>query len=267
MEIIDTHAHLDRFHERGELNDVLARADAVGVKRIINIGTDTSDWTLYQQLGQQYPGKLYRTAGLHPCHVDQGWEGQLAQLEPALDPDGALVGLGECGLDYFRLSKANREAEVANQQQAFREQIRIALRHDLPLIIHSRSAFEDTLRLLQEEKFPFERTVFHCFAEGPEEITELNRRGGRASFTAIPTFPKSDRVRAALKAQPLDLLMIETDCPYLAPQIVRGQTNEPAFLAHTALWIADAFGLSVEELAARTTAAAEAFFQLVRRAD
>lgn len=260
--LIDTHAHLDGFQQRGELTSVLQRADEAGVSRIIAIGTDPGDWEINRNLAETYSGSVFRSAGLHPCHVDATWEAALSALPGFLEKNAHLVALGEAGLDYFRLSKENRETLVAWQHQAFREQIRLARSFDLPLIVHSRSAFEDTIRLLREEKFPMERAVFHCFAEGPEEVAELNRLGGRASFTAIATFPKADAVRAALRKQPLDLLMIETDCPYLAPQAVRGQTNEPAYVRLTAQWMAGFLGMPEEELEERTTANAKAFFSL-----
>lgn len=260
--IIDTHAHLDGFYKKNELDAVLRRASANGVEKILAIGTDTDDWPINHDLAAQFPGLIYQTIGLHPCHVGEDWETRLGQMHSSLHRRDGLVAIGEAGLDYFRLPKENKDEVISWQKEAFRQQILIAKDFNLPLVVHSRAAFGDTLKILQTEKFPADHTVFHCFAEGPGSVRELNAWGARASFTGIPTFPKADDVKAALKAQPIELLMIETDCPYLAPQAVRGQKNEPAFLQLTAQWMANFLGIAIDDFNSLTTSNAVEFFSL-----
>ena len=156
--------------------------------------------------------------------------------------------------DYFRLPKDGQEAAELKklQESAFRQQLTLAYQFDCPVIVHSRAAFADTVRMIDESGVDWKQSIFHCFSEGPDEVRELNRRGGRASFTGILTYPSAGAIRAAAEAQGLDRLMLETDCPYLAPQAVRGQINEPAHLAHIAEYAAKLFNVPVEELARRS---------------
>ena len=174
------------------------------------------------------------------------------------------VALGEIGLDRFHLPKepAPAAAAFARQEAAFRAQLALARELACPIVIHSRDAFADCLRVIDESGVDWRRVVFHCFTHGPDEFRTLRERGGRASFTGIITYKNAAPVRAALIAQGLDVLMLETDAPYLAPIPHRGQPNEPAFLAHTAHEAARLLNLPLDELAARTTAHAREFFGL-----
>jgi TatD DNase family protein len=178
------------------------------------------------------------------------------------------IALGEIGLDRFHLPKDSTLAAVvfARQEAAFRAQLDLARDLACPIVIHSRNAFPDCLRVLDEyaraSALDLARVVFHCFSDGPDEVRALNQRGSRASFTGIITYKNADPVRAALLAQGPDRLMLETDAPYLAPIPHRGQPNEPAYLAHTAQAAAQLLNLPLEQLAARTTANAREFFSL-----
>jgi TatD DNase family protein len=167
------------------------------------------------------------------------------------------VALGECGLDRFHLPREAEEAArvFAWQEAAFAAQLDIARRLGCPVVVHSRGAFRECVAAVDASGVDWARVVFHCFTEGAAEIAELSRRGGRGSFTGILTYKSAADVRAAARAQGLAGLMLETDAPYLTPVPLRGQPNEPAFLHHTAAYAAaEVFGVSLEELAAVTSA-------------
>ena len=173
------------------------------------------------------------------------------------------VALGECGLDRFHLPKddAARAGKIfARQRAAFAAQLLIAKRLGCPLVVHSRGAFAECVEMIDASGVRWERVVFHCFTEGEAEMAELTRRGGRGSFTGVATYKNAETVRAALVAQGIERLMLETDAPYLTPVPHRGKANEPAFLRFTAEAAAQALGVSQAELSARTTENARTFF-------
>ncbi len=264
MELIDSHTHLESFDKRGETDAVLARAREAGVTRLITIGTSTEDWARYRGLAAKHVGTVFYTAGLHPCSVDERWSEEIAQLGAFWHGDGARpVALGECGLDRFHLPKddaARAEKIFAWQRAAFEAQLRIAERLGCPLVVHSRGAFAECVEMIDASGVRWDRVVFHCFTEGAAEMAELTRRGGRGSFTGVVTYKNADTVRAAMVAQGIGRLMLETDAPYLTPVPHRGKANEPAYLRFTAEAAALALGVSAEEIAARSTANARAFF-------
>ncbi len=265
--LIDTHAHLDRFHRKGELPAVLARARAAGVVQIVTIGTEPEDWACYRELVPTLDGRVAYTAGLHPCSVDENWEAAVAALPRYFDAAGGAVavGLGECGLDRFHLPKndtAAAERIFAWQLAAFRVQLQLAKQLRGPLVVHSRGAFAETVAEIDASGLDWARVVFHCFSEGEAEMRVLAGRGGRGSFTGIITYKSAESVRAALRAQGLPRLMVETDSPYLTPEPHRGKPNEPAHVALTAARAAQELGVPLAELAATTTANAREFFGL-----
>lgn len=264
FELIDSHTHLESFDKRGETEAVLARAREAGVTRMITIGTSSEDWTRYRGLAEKHAGAVYYTVGLHPCSVDERWSEEVAQIEAFWSGDGARpVALGECGLDRFHLPKddaARAEPIFAWQRAAFAAQLLIATRLGCPLVVHSRGAFAECVEMIDASGVKWDRVVFHCFTEGAAEMAELTRRGGRGSFTGVVTYKNADTVRAALVAQGIERLMLETDAPYLTPVPHRGKANEPAYLRHTAEAAAAALGVSVEKLAIRSTANARDFF-------
>lgn len=260
--LIDSHCHLERAELDGELEAMLERAEASQVKKMISVGTELSDWSLYQELAKKYPGGIHYTVGLHPCHVNAGWESQVAGLQAFFESDCLPVALGEIGLDYFRLPKDVDAANaiIANQEAAFRAQLDLAAKLDCPVVVHSRGAFHACMRLIDERGVDWQRVVFHCFVEGAEEMRVLSERGGRGSFTGIVTYKNADEVRAAVLEQGLDRLMIETDAPYLAPVPHRGKPNEPAYLSHVADACAELLNMDSSELRARVAVNTEAFY-------
>ena len=299
MGLIDTHTHLESFARRGELTPTLARARAAGLEALITIGTDADDWGLYRDLAAAHPGFVHYTAGIHPCSVDEHWEERFAQLEGfwngmrlgrAATPLAAAsefaagetisaerrgaesapclprpVALGEIGLDRFHLPKddaAAAERVFATQQAAFRAGLALAKRLGCPVVVHSRGAFRECVEMIDASGVEWAKVVFHCFTEGAAEIAELNQRGGVGSFTGILTYKTAENIRAAARAQGLDRFMLETDAPYLTPMPHRGKPNEPAYVRHTAEFAAGVFGVSFEELTARSAANAKRFFGL-----
>jgi TatD DNase family protein len=265
--LVDTHTHLETFEQRGQLKEVFARAAAAGVSRMITIGTASDDWGGYRALAARHAAQVAYTAGLHPCSVGERWPDELAQLEDYWSGRAGPmpVALGECGLDRFHLPKddeARADQVFGWQQAAFAAQLVLAARLRCPLVVHSRGAFAECVAMIDASGVPWSGVVFHCFTEGPAEVAELVTRGGFASFTGIITYKTAEPVRAALRAQGLDRLMLETDAPYLAPVPQRGQENEPAYLRHTAEHAAQLLGVDLAALAAQTSSLAMRFFGL-----
>ncbi len=267
MGLIDSHTHLDSFIRRGALAATLAGARAADVDALVTVGTASDDWSLYRDTAAAHPGVVHYTAGLHPCSVDETWEQELAQL-PAFWRDGVgprPAALGECGLDRFHLPKKEPErAEqlMAWQKAAFAAQLSLAREVGAPVVVHSRGAFTECVELIDASGLDWARVVFHCFAEGPAEMTVLRERGGLGSFTGILTYKNAEAVREAAHVQGLEHLMLETDAPYLTPVPHRGKPNEPAYVRHTADFAAELFGVSYARLAEVTTANARRFYGL-----
>ncbi|MCY3637420.1 MAG: TatD family hydrolase [bacterium] len=214
MRWIDNHCHLDL----DTLVEVVAQATAAGVERMIDIGTDlaTSIAAISKAAASD---RVWATVGVHPHEARHG----IAGIEDLLGSD-RVVAVGECGLDYHY-----NHSPTPDQQAAFAFQIDMAHRHRMPLVIHTREAWDDTFAILDEGGVP-DRTVFHCFTGGAEEARAALDRGAYLSFSGIVTFPSADDVRAAAELCPLNRLLVETDSPYLAPVPRRGKPNAPANL-------------------------------------
>lgn len=262
MSLLDSHCHLDRFFRDGALSDLLARARAAGVTRYVAIGTEPEDWATNRELAASHPETIAYTVGLHPNEVREDWEKNVELLNECFACEHGPVAVGEIGLDYFRLPKDQAKAgpQKALQQAAFAHQLELAKEVKLPVVIHCRASFDDCLPMIEESGVDWSQVVFHCFSEGPDEIRRLRERGGRASFTGIITYGSAGNVREAALAQGLDLLMLETDCPYLSPEPHRGKPNEPANLLHTATFCAELFETDLDTLASLTTRNAESFY-------
>ena len=263
--LIDTHTHLDGFAQRGVLAETLARAREAGVTEMISIGTASDDWALIRDLAVAHPGVVHYSVGLHPCCVRENWADEVAQIEAFWRGAKTPVAFGECGLDRFHLPKddaVKAEQVFAWQRDAFAVQLAMAKRLGCPLVVHSRGAFAESVALIDASGVDWRKVVYHCFSEGPAEMSILMERGAYGSFTGVLTYKNAENVRAAAKAQGLARLMLETDAPYLTPVPHRGKTNEPAFMRHTADYAAQFFGVSVAELAEVTTKTAKAFFGL-----
>ncbi len=251
ISLIDTHAHVDLpvFNEDREA--MLTRARAAGVHAIVAIGHNPERWRTTAELCARHPF-LVRTAGLHPndaadwtAELHQRLEGQLASGEP--------VAVGETGLDFYRDA-----APEALQRDAFAAQIALARRHDLPIVIHQRSAEQDVLSMLRQHG-PV-RGVMHCFSGDETFAMSCLELGLLLGVGGVATYPKSETVREALAATPLESVILETDAPYLAPQRWRGRRNEPSYVVSAAETLATIHGVSIDEVAERTTANAVRLF-------
>lgn len=246
--LVDSHCHLDYFTE-AEIEDILARARAAGVGRMVTIGTRYAQAATVKALTERFPDVL-GTVGIHPHNAGEG-ELPTAEQIAALADHPKIIGIGETGLDYF-YDKAPREAQHEN----FRRHIRACQMTGLPLAIHARQADEDIVSILEEETarggaFPF---LLHCFSSGRPLAERAVEMGGYLSFSGILTFPKSPEIREVARDMPADRLLVETDAPYLAPVPLRGKRCEPAYVAHTAKVLAEVRGMSQAEVEALTTA-------------
>ena len=262
--LVDTHTHLERFHRNGVLSNILETAAAVGVDRMVAVGTDLNDWDLYAEMAEEHSGRIDYTVGIHPCSVESDWEDAAKQIEAYWARINRPVALGEIGLDRFHLPKDTDVAKgiFEQQQAAFACQLQLAKGLDVPVVIHSRGAFDECVEMIDASGMDWNRVIFHCFSEGPGEMKQLLARGGYGSFTGVITFKNAESVREAAKLQGLDRLMIETDAPYLSPMPYRGKPNEPAYLRYTADFCADLFGVDGDTFAAKTTENAHAFYGL-----
>lgn len=262
--LIDSHCHLDDFERSGELEQVLARAGEAGVEQMITVGTSMADWGMYAKMAARHPGVIHWTAGLHPTELDEGWRDHVATLASWFATDPCPVAVGEVGLDYFHLPKDPAKAAplVARQHAAFAAQLEIALQLGCPVVVHSRNSFKDVVEMIDRSGVDWKKVVFHCFSEGPEQVRLLNERGGRASFTGTVTYKNALGVLQAALAQGPDMLMIESDCPWLAPEPHRGTRNEPARIVLTARKIADELGMPYEKLCSAASGNTKAFFDI-----
>ena len=254
--LIDSHCHLN-YPELADTPGVIARAKEVGVGMFQTISTKRSDFAQVKRLAETYP-EIYCSIGIHPHeaepHEDISEEELLAEANHP-----RVIGIGETGLDYY-YEHSPRDA----QQRLFRIHINVARKLDLPVIVHSRDADEDTVAILQEcyQEAPF-RILIHCFSSSKYLSDKSIELGGYISASGIITFKKSQALRDAFAAAPLSNILVETDSPYLAPEPHRGKPCEPAFTAHTAKKLAEIKGLSLNEIATATT---DNFFRLFLKA-
>jgi TatD DNase family protein len=245
--VIDTHAHLDALREPSE---VLARARAAGVDRVVTIGTGIESCRAALAL-TAHEG-VFAALGIDPHQAGTGEEARVDELRELLDHP-KTVAVGEAGLDYHY--GADRKDE---QRRLFQAQLALAAELELAIVVHTRAASADTEAILRGHDGT---VVMHCFSE-PSLLPAGLERSWYFSFAGNVTYPKADELRAAAAAVPADRLLAETDSPYLAPQALRGRTNEPAHVVHTVAALAAARGDDAGELAARLDANAAAAFRL-----
>jgi TatD DNase family protein len=272
----DTHAHLDYPEYEKDFAEVLARAQAAGIAKIIAIGTDLASSRRALALAEQH-APIYAAVGWHPGNAHEAPADIRPELrELARHPKA--VAIGEIGLDYYRLPSRGGDAPVAGEPEAtarrrheadelykqkqaeiFRQQLEVAVETGLNCVIHQRSSFDDLFAQIQ----PFAtrtRGVFHCFGESGERLQQILGLGWLVSYTGIVTFKNGQNIRDAVAATPLGQFMLETDCPYLAPVPHRGQRGEPAFVKEIAETVAQVKLCSLDELSAATCRTAHEFF-------
>jgi TatD DNase family protein len=254
--LIDSHCHLDSPEFKSDLDAVLARARAAGVGLMVTISTRVRQFNELRDLVEAHDN-VFCSVGTHPHNAAEEPDIMAEELvDLARHPK--VVAIGEAGLDYH-YDNSPRDM----QKKSFRTHIAAARETGLPLVIHARDADSDIARMLEEETrkgaFPF---VLHCFTGGPDLARRGLALGGYISFSGVITFKNAETLREIALAVPSDRLLVETDAPYLAPEPMRGKTNEPGFVAHTAARLAALRGVREAEMARMTT---ENFFRLFKK--
>jgi len=253
LSLIDTHAHLDNDQFKTDLDQVLKNADEAGIKQILTIGCDLKSSAESIVLAGRYSG-IHAAVGIHPHDAQEATAEGLALLE-SLMAAPKVVAVGEIGLDYYRNHSPHDQ-----QLDAFRMQIRLAKTFNKPIIVHDRDAHDDVLQILQEEQAEQVGGVLHCFSGDLEMARACIDLGLYLSFTGNITYPKNEGLREVVAGIPIGRVLIETDCPYLAPLPYRGKRNEPAYVKLTAEKIAQIKGLSLEDVARITNRNAHDLF-------
>lgn len=261
MIFVDSHCHIDGEAFDADRDEIVRRAKDAGLKAMLVVGTGNphaGEIAKAVRVAEQYEN-VFASVGVHPHDArlyDDEAENHLIDLVTSSEK---VIAWGEIGLDfYYDHSPRDVQAEV------FRRQIRAARKLDLPVIIHSRDANDETVEILREECSDenFRGGIMHCFGGTAAMAENLMEIGFLISFAGNVTFKKADQLREAARAVPLEKLLIETDCPFLTPVPFRGKRNEPSFVVHTAKFLADFYRIEPEKLASQTTANFMNFFKL-----
>lgn len=267
--LTDSHCHLasHRF-DPAEVDDLVARAQAAGVSRLVTLVTGLDDLEANLAIAARHPA-VHACIGIHPCHVHEAPDDAIAQLA-RVTGDPRVCAIGETGLDYYHPAPDgwDEEASRARQRDFLREHFELAAAAGLPVVIHTRdrsghASFEDAFAIYQDFRGRA-RAVFHCFVGPMANARRVLDAGGLVSFGGVVTFKNAADVLATAVACPAGSFLLETDSPYLAPVPHRGQRNEPAFARHVADHLAAARGETLEAFAAHTNAAADGFFRFRR---
>lgn len=253
--LIDTHTHLFSEEFREDIALVIERAEKVGVKKYILPAIDSTSYNEMMQLAKQYPAKCYPTIGLHPTSVKENYEEELSFVRERLRAE-AFVAIGEIGIDcYWSLDF------IEQQRYVFREQLKLAVEHNLPVIIHSRNSFEEIFAIVEEFKGRV-KGVFHSFSGTIDDYFVIKDLGGfKIGIGGVLTF-KNSSLSELVRQVPIADIVLETDSPYLTPVPYRGKRNESAYLTLVAQRLAEVKGLNLSEVTDKTTANALSVFQL-----
>ncbi|OGX18871.1 MAG: hypothetical protein A3K83_07325 [Omnitrophica WOR_2 bacterium RBG_13_44_8b] len=251
--LIDTHCHLDFPEFDKDRDETIQRANDAGIGCMINIGSSLEGSKKSLELAKQYDC-IYTSAGIHPHEADR-FDKQQEQALKGLLGQSKVVAVGEIGLDYFK-----NYSQPQNQKILFQSLVNLAGEFNLPLVIHTRQAEDDTLKVLKESGV--EKAVVHCFSGDVAFLNKCLDLGFFISFTCNITYKKADNLRRLVSLVPLERLLLETDAPFLPPQDLRGKRNEPASVLVLAQEIARIKQISPEEVAGKTTGNARAFFNL-----
>lgn len=261
MKLIDSHCHIDGEKFDEDRDEVIQNALDAGVAAMLNVGTGRANDDSFEktvQLAEKY-NCVYGSVGIHPHDASEYSEEVEKRLINLTKSSDKMIAWGEIGLDYFY-----NHSPKDVQKKVFRRQINVAKELDLPIIIHSRDANDETVGILTEEcsHETFRGGIMHCFGGTAEMAKNLIGIGFLISFAGNVTFKKADNLREAAKVVPLEKLLVETDCPYLTPVPFRGKRNEPARVVETARFLADFYEIEFEKLAEQTTKNFEGFFNL-----
>ncbi|BBD08802.1 hydrolase, TatD family [Desulfovibrio ferrophilus] len=253
---VETHAHLDMEPFAEDLDAVLDRAEACGVARIGQVFLGPEAYEKGRGLFESRPGVFF-LLGVHP-HDAKGWTDEtLSAMRAAFASDSRLKAVGEAGLDYY-YDYSPRDV----QRRVFAAQLQLACEVDRPMVVHSRDALDETFEVLEAEGFKDRPLLWHCFGGDTAFARRVLDNGWMISIPGAVTWKKMDELREAVEMIPMDRLVLETDCPFLAPDPWRGKRNEPAFIGFTARAVAEAKGLPLEEIWRVTAENATRFFRL-----
>lgn len=244
MPIFDTHAHYDSGAFNTDREEILSALPAAGVELVVNPGCDLETSRTAVALAEKFP-HVYAAVGVHPSDCEGWGDAEFAELE-ALSLHEKVVAIGEIGLDYYWPDNPPREF----QQQVFRRQIELALKRDLPIIVHDREAHQDSLNVVLD--YPELRGVFHCFSGSPEMAEILIKRGWYLGIDGPITYKNARRAPEVAEVIPLDRIVVETDAPYLTPEPFRGKRNDSRHLPYVIEKMAQWKGVTPEELTAIT---------------
>jgi len=253
--LIDSHAHLSMPQFDRDRDEVIRRAAEAGVELIFTVGTDLKDWPKALEIARGSDG-VFAIIGIHPHHAKEVTEKAYSDLR-TLSQDEKVRALGEIGLDFYR-NLSPRDVQVAR----FREQIHLARELNLPIVVHARGAHGEVLTILREEGAGEIGGVFHCFSGDYGMARACLDLGFLVSIPGTITFKNSEDLRNTIRKIPLDRILVETDCPFLAPVPVRGKRNEPAYVKFTALKLAEVRKSTFDKVARITTENAKRVFRL-----
>ena len=255
MIITDTHAHLyiDSFDQ--DRDAMIKRAMAVGVERFFLPAIDSSYTQSMLELKQAYPDHMHLMTGLHPTHVKENYRDELRHVEEQLG-SGHYVAVGEIGIDLYW-----DQSTLDIQQKAFRYQIGLAKRHQLPIVIHSRESFDEIFEILEEERHDRLSGIFHCFTGNIEQAKRAIDLNMKLGIGGVVTF-KNGKIDKFLDQIELEHIVLETDAPYLAPVPFRGKRNESAYIIHVLDKLSEIYGKSKEEIASITTENSKSLFKI-----
>ncbi len=254
--LIDSHTHIHFKDFQNETEAILNRAQKAGVSQLVNVATDLATSRTVIEIATRYPG-VFAAVGVHPHDVAKMADGDLAALKSLASSSSKVVAIGEVGLDYYY-----EHSPKDVQQSRLRDFVKLSAETKLPLIIHCRDAFEDCFRILDEENGWKQGGVFHCYTGNLETAEKILKKGFYVSFSGIVTFKKSQELQEVARRLSRDRFLIETDCPFLAPEPHRGKRNEPAYVRLVASKLAELRGVSFEEIAALTSRNTRELFRI-----
>lgn len=269
LNLVDTHCHINimlkkKFdvlmtpEEIAQAQEVLDIAQEHNVKTILNVGTSVIESQNCITLAQTYK-QIFAVIGLHPNDATSAWKKDVATFKTWLKKkiENKIVGIGECGLD-----RHYPDYNLQRQIDVFKAQIELALEHDLPIVIHTRDAADETLHVLEAYKHENMRGIIHCFSEDQMFAAQTIDWGFVLGIGGPLTYPKNERLRSVFSTIPLAKIVLETDAPFLPPQIIRGKKNHPLQINHIAQYLANLRGNSFEEVALQTTATVKNIFMV-----
>jgi len=255
VNIVDTHTHLYLKQFNEDIDLVINRSKEIGVKKFIFPAIDSSHFNDMKNLKDKYPDNIYLMSGLHPTDVKENYKDELEFVVNSLKSH-SYVAIGEIGIDLYW-----DKTYLKQQQEAFEFQIRLAMKHDLPIVIHCRDAFDEIFEILDKENCPKLRGIFHCFTGTLEQAKRAIDLGFVLGIGGVVTF-KNGGIDKFLNQIDLKHIVLETDSPYLAPVPHRGKRNESSYIMYVVEKLSEIYGLSKEEIAEITTKNAEKVFAL-----